>query len=219
VGAGSSSREAAENFSRLFVIAIDISREKLSRIRDSKLHNLDLVNCSAHALPLRSGSMDCVMMVLTMHELPRDLVDAVLEEVARVLKPGRRLLVADKAFRKPQRPSELLPYLVEVAYHSTKRFLGLEPLVLMPRTPKKYVEIVSRHLEIESVEQRELPWVEPQRFLSSWGRETKSLVERLPEPQRTWIKTLIDRIESTAREHGYGPTPAIVILARKRLDQ
>jgi len=139
----------------------------------------------------------------------------VLREIARVIKPGQRLLVADKAFRKPSKPSERLPYLVEVAYHSTRRLLGLEPAVLMPRLPEKYIELLSRHLEIESVERRELPWVEPQRFLSSWGRETKALLNKLPEPQRTWIRILIERIESEAREHGYGPTPAVIIVARK----
>lgn len=49
----------------------------------------------AEALPLADGSVDLVTATYLLHELPPEIRDAVLGEVARVLRPGGRLVIVD----------------------------------------------------------------------------------------------------------------------------
>lgn len=51
------------------------------------------IRCDADALPFRGGSVGALVMVDTLHHLPRPL--AFLAEAARVLRPGGRLAMAE----------------------------------------------------------------------------------------------------------------------------
>jgi demethylmenaquinone methyltransferase/2-methoxy-6-polyprenyl-1,4-benzoquinol methylase len=61
-----------------------------------------LAQCNAERLPFRSGSFDCVSVAFGLRNMTRK--EAALAEMARVLKPGGRLLVLE--FSKVWKPLE-----------------------------------------------------------------------------------------------------------------
>ena len=77
------------------VVAVDSSTEMLdaARIRLTGLPNVDLRKGELEALPLVAEELDAAMMSLVLHYSP-DPARA-LSEVARVLKPGGRILIVD----------------------------------------------------------------------------------------------------------------------------
>lgn len=79
------------------VIAVDESREMLdaARRRLEPFASVDVRAGSLEALPIADGALDAAVMMLVLHHLVDPL--RALEEAARVLKPGGRLLVVDMA--------------------------------------------------------------------------------------------------------------------------
>lgn len=77
------------------VIAVDGSADMLdaARRRLGERPNVDIRQGDLEALPLEAGELDCAMLALVLHYSP-DPARA-LVEVARVVKPGGRLLVVD----------------------------------------------------------------------------------------------------------------------------
>jgi len=77
------------------VIAVDGSTDMLdaARRRVGERPNVDIRQGDLEALPLEAGELDCAMLALVLHHAPNP-ADA-LAEVARVVKPGGRLLVVD----------------------------------------------------------------------------------------------------------------------------
>lgn len=77
------------------VIAVDRSGDMLQaarrRLRD--IPNADVRKGDLEALPIVDGELDAATLVLVLHHLPDP--SAVLQEAARALKQGGRLLVAD----------------------------------------------------------------------------------------------------------------------------
>jgi ubiquinone/menaquinone biosynthesis C-methylase UbiE len=78
-------------------LGVDLSD---SYIRHARRHlrrrrRIELVVANAEALPVRDRSADAVTNIFTMHELPPQVRRVVLEECARVLKPGGRLVLID----------------------------------------------------------------------------------------------------------------------------
>jgi ArsR family transcriptional regulator len=77
------------------VIAVDDSDEMLEEAR-RRLEGLGNVDCrkgSIEQLPIEDRALDAATLVLVLHHLPEP--EQALAEVARVLKPGGRLLVVD----------------------------------------------------------------------------------------------------------------------------
>ena len=62
---------------------------------DSSVSAVEFVQARAEAMPFPDASFDAVTCVYLLHELPADARAAVAKEVARVLKPGGLLVVAD----------------------------------------------------------------------------------------------------------------------------
>ena len=69
-------------------IGVDI---RASKLRFSRRYGLPLVNADAFHLPFARGSFDCVLCSQMIEHVPRD--DRVFQEMARVLRPGGRLII------------------------------------------------------------------------------------------------------------------------------
>jgi ArsR family transcriptional regulator len=92
-GTGQLSATVAPHVRR--VIAVDGSVEMLdaARLRLAGASNVEIRQGDLEALPIREGELDAAMLSLVLHYSP-DPARA-LEEVARVLRPGGRLLIVD----------------------------------------------------------------------------------------------------------------------------
>jgi ubiquinone/menaquinone biosynthesis C-methylase UbiE/DNA-binding transcriptional ArsR family regulator len=77
------------------VIAVDGSEEMLdaARARLASAPNVELRKGELEALPLAAGELDAAMLSLVLHYSPEP--QRTLEEVARVVRPGGRVLVVD----------------------------------------------------------------------------------------------------------------------------
>lgn len=77
------------------VVAVDASRQMLAaaKRRVGDLVNVELRQGELEALPLDDGELDAAIVFLVLHYVP-DPVRA-LTEIARVLKPGGKLLIVD----------------------------------------------------------------------------------------------------------------------------
>ncbi len=164
VGAGSSTKRASEICSNSMIIAIDVDPTKLIDLK--VLTNINPILASAHAMPLRSSSVDAALMVLTLHELPKNIVDSVLKELHCILKSSSYMLFIDKLLAtNPRNPSEVLPYLIEVAYHEAlKHYLRLNHRALLPRTMEQYLETISRNFTIVRMNVIKFPWINGEEF-------------------------------------------------------
>jgi ubiquinone/menaquinone biosynthesis C-methylase UbiE len=82
---------------RLPVLGLDMSEAYLAEAgRHLKSWCwIDLVVGKGEALPVTDESQDAVTSIFLFHELPPDIRRAVLGELARVLKPGGRLVLVD----------------------------------------------------------------------------------------------------------------------------
>src|SRR5262249_26359131 len=77
------------------VIAVDSPREMLQAARKnlSRRKHVHLRHGSLENLPIDNGELDVALMMLVLHHMPEP--KRVLEEAARALKSGGRLLVLD----------------------------------------------------------------------------------------------------------------------------
>jgi ArsR family transcriptional regulator len=77
------------------VIAVDRSADMLqaARRRLREWANVDIRRGDLEALPIQNEALDAATLVLVLHHVPDP--SAVLADVARVLRPGGRLLLAD----------------------------------------------------------------------------------------------------------------------------
>jgi len=92
-GTGQLSETIAPHVKR--VVAVDSSSDMLdaARTRLAELSNVDVRQGELEALPLEAGELDAAMMSLVLHYSADPAL--ALAEVARVLRPGGRLLIVD----------------------------------------------------------------------------------------------------------------------------
>jgi ubiquinone/menaquinone biosynthesis C-methylase UbiE len=86
-----------DNYPRLDVTALDLSPYYLAEARRwlRPFSRWRAMQANAEALPIATASLDLVTCVYLFHELPRDARRAVAREIARVLRPGGRLILVD----------------------------------------------------------------------------------------------------------------------------
>jgi SAM-dependent methyltransferase len=96
-------------------IGIDMTPEMLERARQNaerqRVSNVEFYEATIDNLPLPDASIDCVISNCVINLAPDK--NAVLREIARVLKPGGRVAVSDIALKKPLPPEigdDLLAY-------------------------------------------------------------------------------------------------------------
>jgi ubiquinone/menaquinone biosynthesis C-methylase UbiE len=78
------------------VVGVDSSTERLTeaRRRAADFPNVSFVEADARELPFESGSFDLTATLRTLHHIRRP--ELVVAELARVTRPGGRILVADQ---------------------------------------------------------------------------------------------------------------------------
>jgi ubiquinone/menaquinone biosynthesis C-methylase UbiE len=100
-------------------VGIDASAEMIARARERAARegsSAEFRVASAEALPFEDGSFDVAVSRLVLHHLPTDVRRSALTEIARVLAPGGRVLVAD--FASPT---------AQGAHHVAAHVLGTRP--------------------------------------------------------------------------------------------
>ena len=106
-GAGTLAMEIARRVGREGRVAgIDPSTEQIARARSKAArHNVpvDFQIGVIEQLPFPDQTFDVVLSTLMMHHLPAPLKRQGLAEIARVLKPGGRLIIADFKPKKERR--------------------------------------------------------------------------------------------------------------------
>lgn len=97
---------AKDNYPRLPVTALDLSVPYLMKARKNlaRWSWVDVVQAPAERLPFADESVAVVSCIYLFHELPRKIRAEVADEIARVLRPGGRLIFID-AFQKGDRPA------------------------------------------------------------------------------------------------------------------
>lgn len=96
-GTGRLLREIRLAFPAMRLTGIDLSRTYLDEATRhlAGLRRVELFAANAEAIPLPDQSQDIVVTVFLFHELPPSVRRAVAREMARVLKPGGRLVFID----------------------------------------------------------------------------------------------------------------------------
>src|SRR5215472_17630812 len=96
-GTGQFLGEVKANYPRLDVTGLDFSAPYLAVARREleAWSRARLVVGAAEALPFADGQFDAVTCIYLFHELPPGVRRAVVEEIRRVLKPGRMLIFVD----------------------------------------------------------------------------------------------------------------------------
>ncbi len=86
-----------DNYPRLRITALDLSPAYLAKAREllKPWRRVDFVEAAAEATGLAESSCDVVTCIYLFHELPRKVRTQVAREIARVLKPGGKLIFLD----------------------------------------------------------------------------------------------------------------------------
>lgn len=89
-------RAAAERFPGARFVALEVDAVQHERnVASPHPGNLRFALGGAQAIPAPPASFDVVLMLKSLHHVPAGLMDAALDEVARVLRPGGRAYVSE----------------------------------------------------------------------------------------------------------------------------
>jgi ubiquinone/menaquinone biosynthesis C-methylase UbiE len=96
-GTGGFLAQIRHSWPSLSLGGLDISSPYLDRARDRgrDVAEIDFIEANAEVIPLADGTKDIVTCVYLFHELPRAVRRTIAAEMARVLRPGGRLVLLD----------------------------------------------------------------------------------------------------------------------------
>ncbi len=108
-----------DNYPRLKVTALDLSPAYLAKAREALApwRGVQFLAAPAEASGLADQSHDLVTCIYLFHELPRRVRAAVAREIARILKPGGRLIFLDSLQLGDQPDYDGLLERFPVAFH------------------------------------------------------------------------------------------------------
>ncbi len=86
-----------DNYPRLPVTALDLSSDYLSEARRNlrPWSGTDFIEANAETMPFQDGTHDILTCIYLFHELPPKVRPVIAREMARVVKPGGTLIIAD----------------------------------------------------------------------------------------------------------------------------
>lgn len=118
-GTGRFLREVKANHPRLRVVGLDLSPHYLAVARRALApwSRVRLVEGAAEAMPFGDREFDVVTAIYLFHELPPGVRDAVVGEIARVLKPGGTLIVVDSLQTGDQPDYDAMLEYFPIAFH------------------------------------------------------------------------------------------------------
>ena len=97
-------------------VGIDASPEMIDRAQDAggaaRGLRAEYLVAAAESLPFDDDTFDVVVSRLVFHHLPGDVKTAALDEMARVLKPGGRILIVDMASATAQGAHHLMAHVL-----------------------------------------------------------------------------------------------------------
>jgi ubiquinone/menaquinone biosynthesis C-methylase UbiE len=96
-GTGGFLAQMRHSWPDLTLDGLDISPPYLerARARGADVTGIDFIQANAETIPLADGSRDIITCVYLFHELPRAVRQTIAVEMARVLRPGGRLILLD----------------------------------------------------------------------------------------------------------------------------
>ena len=118
-GTGRFLQSVKQTFPRLSVTALDLSTTYLAKAKRALApwSWTRLVLANAEDLPYPAESQDLVTSVYLLHELPKKARRRAAKEMARVLKPGGRLILVDSLQTGDYAPFDGLLQLFPLLYH------------------------------------------------------------------------------------------------------
>lgn len=113
-------------------ICLDTEIEKLKGFQN-KYPDQHALLASGDQLPIKSHTIDMILFIAVAHHLPDTVVERALTEMARVLKPGGRIVFLEPVWRPRHLPGRLLWALDQGDY---------------PRKPAVLRSMLAKHAEI-----------------------------------------------------------------------
>ncbi|MDH3661561.1 MAG: class I SAM-dependent methyltransferase [Alphaproteobacteria bacterium] len=133
-GTGRFLRSIKENYPRLPVIGLDLSAAYLAKTSAAlePWSWATTVLANAEALPFATNSQDIVTSVYLLHELPSGARKRAAAEMARVLRPGGRLVLVDSLQTGDHPPFDALLELFPLLYHEPyyRDYVGADLIAL-----------------------------------------------------------------------------------------
>lgn len=143
-GTGRFLRSIKQNYPRLPITGLDLSKAYLAKAKDAlapwSWTNFILAN--AETLPFPSDSQDIVTSIYLLHELPKGARQRAAAEMARVLKPGGRLILVDSLQIGDHPPFDNLLDLFPALYHEPyyRDYIATDLIALYKATGIRHVQ-------------------------------------------------------------------------------
>lgn len=144
-----------DNYPRLNITALDMSPNYLAKAKRAlrRWRHISYVNANAERLPVADASQHVVTCIYLFHELPPKVRRVVAAEIARVLKPGGRLIFMD-ALQKGDRATldgllDFFPWAFHEPYFSSytkenlKTLFAKAGMVQLEETPAFLSKVIT----------------------------------------------------------------------------